>query len=271
MTREELSRNIFRKRSFLCTGLDTDIGKLPVSLDRDIRGMVNFNTDIIRCTADLSVAYKINTAFYEQYGARGWEAMAETLDLIPGDCLAIADAKRGDIGNTSTMYARAFFDELRFDAITVAPYMGEDSLRPFLEFEDKWVICLALTSNPGSADFQMLESQGKRLYEHVIETVCRWGNPDNLMFVTGATQAAHLEHIRTIIPEHFLLVPGVGAQGGDLHEVAGAALNASGGLLVNASRSILYASNDEDYTDAARAEAMRLQREMDIALRQEGY
>lgn len=271
MTRDELSRNIFRKRSFLCTGLDTDIHRLPHAIDRDIRGLVNFNTDIIRCTADLSVAYKINTAFYEQYGARGWEAMAETLDLIPGDCLAIADAKRGDIGNTSAMYARAFFDELRFDAITVAPYMGGDSLRPFLEFEDKWVICLALTSNPGSEDFQMLECGGKRLYEHVIESVCRWGNPDNLMFVTGATQAAHLEHIRTLIPEHFLLVPGVGAQGGDLHAVAGAALNESGGLLVNASRSILYASSDEDYADAARAEAMRMQREMDVALRQEGY
>jgi orotidine-5'-phosphate decarboxylase len=270
VTRLELTRNILRKRSYLCTGLDTDLNRLPVGLDRDMRGLVNFNMDIISATADCSVAYKINTAFYEQHGARGWEVMEETLDLVPGDCLAIADAKRGDIGNTSSMYAKAFFDELRFDAITVSPYMGEDSLRPFLEFEDKWVICLALTSNAGSSDFQLLESAGKRLYEHVIETVCRWGNPDNLMFVTGATQADSLAQIRTIIPEHFLLVPGVGAQGGDLYAVSDAALNDQGGLLVNASRSILYASNDEDYREAARAEALRLQTEMAICLRQAG-
>ena len=207
---------MLRKRSYLCTGLDTDLEKLPQDISRDMRGLVQFNRDIIAYTSPYSVAYKVNTAFYEQYGAKGWEAMAETLELIPGDTLAIADAKRGDIGNTSSMYARAFFDELQFDAITVAPYMGEDSIRPFLEFKDKWIICLALTSNPGSKDFQYGEYEGKKLYERVIETVCRWGSEDNLMFVVGATRAEQLLDIRSIIPKHFLLVPGVGAQGGNL-------------------------------------------------------
>jgi orotidine-5'-phosphate decarboxylase len=264
MNRNELRAQMLRKRSYLCTGLDTDLEKLPQDISRDMRGLVQFNRDIIAYTSPYSVAYKVNTAFYEQYGAKGWEAMTETLELIPGDTLAIADAKRGDIGNTSSMYARAFFDELQFDAITVAPYMGEDSIRPFLEFKDKWIICLALTSNPGSKDFQYGEYEGKKLYERVIETVCRWGSEDNLMFVVGATRAEQLLNIRELIPNHFLLVPGVGAQGGSLQEVSEAGLNADGGLLVNASRSILYSSSGPDYAQAARDEAHRLQQEMEL-------
>ena len=268
MTREELVYQILSKQSYLCTGLDTEIGKLPGHLPKNGDAMVEFNRQIINATLPSSVAYKINTAFYEQYGAEGWDWMAQTLDYLPKSVFRIADAKRGDIGNTSTMYARAFFETLNFDAVTVAPYMGEDSLRPFLEFKNKWIICLALTSNPGHADFQVLEYEGQKLYERVIETVCKWGNPDNLMFVVGATRAEHVAAIRRQIPEHFLLVPGVGAQGGSLSDISRAGLNADAGLLINSSRGILYASSGEDYAEAAAGEAHKLQQEMATHLAQ---
>ena len=236
--------------------------KLPLCLPKTGDGLVKVNRDIIDATAEQSVAYKINTAFYEQYGKAGWEWMEETLLHLPQNTLKIADAKRGDIGNTSSMYAKAFFETLPFDAITVAPYMGEDSLRPFLEFKNKWVICLALTSNAGHADFQLGEYEGKKLYERVIETVCKWGSEENLMFVVGATRAEMVQQIRAMIPEHFLLVPGVGAQGGSLVDITKAAANADLGLLVNSSRGILYASDKDDYAEAANSEARKLASEM---------
>ena len=243
------------------------MGKLPAGIERNGNGLLKFNKAIIEATLPFSASYKINTAFYEQYGWEGWQWMEETLSYLPDSVFRIADAKRGDIGNTSTMYARAFFERMNFDAVTVAPYMGEDSLRPFLEFKDKWIICLALTSNAGHADFQKIESNQKRLYETVIERVCRWGNEENLMFVVGATRAEDVAHIRSLIPNHFLLVPGVGAQGGSLKDVSAAGLNAHCGLLVNSSRGILYASSQEDYALAAAAEAQKLQGEMQTYLK----
>lgn len=260
--KQELIQQIRLKQSYLCTGLDTQIEKLPSVVSKNGQGLVDFNRNIIDATSPYSVAYKINTAFYEQYGKAGWEWMEETLNHLPNDTLKIADAKRGDIGNTSSMYAKAFFDTLPFDAITVAPYMGEDSLRPFLEFENKWVICLALTSNAGHADFQLGEYEGKKLYERVIETVCKWGNEEKLMFVVGATRAQLVQEIRAMIPNHFLLVPGVGAQGGSLQDITKAAANEDVGLLVNSSRGILYASSGDDYKEAAAAEAQKLASEM---------
>ena len=262
VNKQELIQQIRLKKSYLCTGLDTQIEKLPHVLTHDGQGLIDFNREIIDATRNHSVAYKINTAFYEQYGKAGWEWMEETLHHLPNNTLKIADAKRGDIGNTSSMYAKAFFDTLPFDAITVAPYMGEDSLRPFLEFKDKWVICLALTSNAGHADFQLGEYEGKKLYERVIETVCKWGSEENLMFVVGATRAQLVKEIREMIPNHFLLVPGVGAQGGSLQEITEAAANEDVGLLVNSSRGILYASSEDDYKEAAAAEAQKLAAEM---------
>ncbi len=262
MTREELIFQIRTKQSMLCVGLDTDINKLPAGIEKSMAGMLKFNQAIIEATHEYAVCYKINTAFYEQYGAKGWECMEATLNSIPDNCLTIADAKRGDIGNTSSMYAKAFFEAMNFDAITVAPYMGEDSLKPFLEFDNKWVICLGLTSNAGSKDFQIIESNGKKLYEEVIEKVSQWGTVDNLMFVTGATKASDLKGIRQIIPNHFLLVPGVGAQGGSVADVCMNAATAEGGLLINASRSILYASAGEDFAEKAATEAKSLQQEM---------
>jgi orotidine-5'-phosphate decarboxylase len=266
MTRQELIEQVQAKQSMLCVGLDTDMGKLPQGIEKNIEGMLEFNRQIIRHTEKYAVSYKINTAFYEQYGSEGWQCMEETLAMIPSHCFTIADAKRGDIGNTSSMYARAFFERMDFDAVTVAPYMGEDSLRPFLEFKDKWVICLGLTSNAGSKDFQVLESGGKKLYEHVIEKVSQWGSEDNLMFVTGATKASDLRAIRDMIPGHFLLVPGVGAQGGSVHDVCEHAMTDFGGLLINASRSILYAGSSEDYAEKAEAEAKKLQEEMAVCM-----
>lgn len=242
------------------------MAKLPRHIQKNGEGLIQFNKGIIEATSDFSAAYKINTAFYEQYGKEGWSWMEETLAQIPGNCFRIADAKRGDIGNTSSMYAKAFFETLDFDAITVAPYMGEDSLRPFLEFPNKWVICLALTSNPGHKDFQKLQIEGKALYERVIETVCKWGNPDQLMFVVGATRSEDISVIRKLIPDHFLLVPGVGAQGGDLDSVCKAGINSEVGLLVNASRSILYASGGEDYAIAASREAEKMAGQMKVFL-----
>lgn len=279
MKKGDIIREIQAKRSYLCTGLDTEMGKLPQGIERTGKGLLEFNKNIVEATAAHSVAYKINTAFYEQYGVEGWRWMEETLSYLPSNTLKIADAKRGDIGNTSTMYARAFFDALKFDAITVSPYMGEDSLRPFLEFENKFVICLALTSNAGHADFQTLgvkslegrvESGELKLYERVINTVSKWGNPDQLMFVVGATRAELVGHIRKMIPDHFLLVPGVGAQGGSLSEITHAAANPEMGLLVNSSRGIIYASQGDDYKEAAEREAAKLASEMSGLMQQLG-
>jgi orotidine-5'-phosphate decarboxylase len=262
LKRAALVESILHKKSYLCTGIDPEVNKLPLHFPKNPDSLIEFNRNIIEATLPYSVAYKLNTAFFEQYGAKGWEILEQTKAFIPKNTFSIADAKRGDIGNTSSMYAKAFFDHMDFDAVTVAPYMGEDSLRPFLEFKDKWIICLALTSNSGSKDFQHLEFNQKRLFETVIETVCKWGNPDNLMFVTGATQASELSNIRKIIPEHFLLVPGVGAQGGTVDEVSAHGANKQIGLLVNSSRGILYAGNGEDYAQKAGNAAQELQSQM---------
>lgn len=279
MTRQELVSHIQQKLSYLCVGLDTDITKLPKHLQGRPDGVVAFNKAIIDATSAYCVSYKINTAFYESQGIKGWEAMQETLAYIPDTHFTIADAKRGDIGNTSTQYAKTFFEVLPFDAITVAPYMGEDSVRPFLEYENKWTIVLGLTSNTGSNDFQQLLlsrydeamsmvphiTQGtleKCLYEHVLETVSGWGTPDNLMFVVGATREEEMENIRRIIPEHFLLVPGVGAQGGNLEDISRLGLNKDAGLLVNASRAIIFAGGEEDFAEKAAMAASAYREEM---------
>lgn len=265
MTKTELIQQIKLKNSVLCVGLDTDINKLPDNIEKTLKGALEFNKQIIEATKEFAVSYKINTAFYEQYGSKGWDLMEATLDCIPKDCFTIADAKRGDIGNTSKMYAKAFFETMNFDSITVAPYMGEDSLKPFLEYDNKWVICLALTSNQGSDDFQNLNlSNQKKLYQEVLIKTSSWGNENNLMFVTGATKAESLNDIRKIVPNHFLLVPGVGAQGGSVKDVCDNGFNADGGVLINASRSILYASKNEDYAIKAGIEAKSLQAEMSI-------
>ncbi len=270
MNRSQLIEEIRKKKSFLCVGLDTSPEKLPAHLKGKPGAIFEFNRQIIDATSDLCVSYKINTAFYEAMGTRGWEAMEQTVDYIPSSHFKIADAKRGDIGNTSSQYAKAFFETLKFDAITVAPYMGEDSIRPFLEYEGKWTIVLGLTSNKGAEDFEMLQVADKnnqqampaRLYEKVISTVSQWGTPENLMFVTGATQAQELANIRQLIPQHFLLVPGVGFQGGSLQEVAKHGLNKDCGLLVNASRAIIYASEAENFAEEARQIAKQYQEEM---------
>ncbi|MCW3088362.1 MAG: pyrF [Sediminibacterium sp.] len=263
MTHSELVEQIRHKQSYLCVGLDTDITKLPKHLQSLPDTVFQFNKAIIDATKDHCVAYKINTAFYESQGLKGWEAMERTVQYIPSTHLKIADAKRGDIGNTSAQYAKTFFEVLPFDAITVAPYMGEDSVRPFLDYKDKWTIVLGLTSNEGSNDFQQLKvGEEKHLYEKVLEKTASWGSPQNLMFVVGATRASDLQHIRTIIPGHFLLVPGVGAQGGSLKEVSAYGLNKDCGLLVNASRAIIFASGNEDFADAAGDVARQYQKEM---------
>lgn len=265
MTRSQLIEQINSKRSYLCVGLDTDPEKMPAHLKGSKDGVLAFNKAIIDATKDFCVSYKINTAFYESQGLKGWEIMTETLAYIPDTHFTIADAKRGDIGNTSSQYAKTFFEVLPFDAVTVAPYMGEDSVRPFLEYKDKWTIVLGLTSNAGSFDFQRLTLEkpaGKQLYEQVLSTTSQWGTPDNLMFVVGATRASDLEYIRSIIPDHFLLVPGVGAQGGSLEEVSKYGLNKNAGLLVNASRAILFAGGGEDFAAIARAVAKGYAAEM---------
>ena len=271
MTREQLVQQIHQKQSYLCVGLDTDITKIPKHLQSHPNAIVEFNKAIIDATKDVCVSYKINTAFYEAMGVTGWQAMEETVNYIPSTHFKIADAKRGDIGNTSSQYAKAFFETLNFDAITVAPYMGEDSVRPFLEYDGKWAIVLGLTSNKGAIDFelkQLLSENGEKhlraefLYERVLRTVSKWGNPSNLMFVVGATQAEEFVNIREIIPDHFLLVPGVGAQGGSLKDISEKAMNDDCGLLVNASRAIIYASEKEDFADEARAIAQQYQFEM---------
>ena len=270
MTRKQLIQQIQLKKSYLCVGLDTDITKIPAHLQSHPEAIFEFNKQIIDVTHDLCVAYKINTAFYEAMGVKGWQAMEKTVNYIPKDQFIIADAKRGDIGNTSSQYAKAFFETLNFDAITVAPYMGEDSVKPFLEFENKWAIVLGLTSNAGSKDFEQLklvgedsnQGGGEFLYETVLKKVSSWGNTNNLMFVIGATKASDLGEIRKIIPGHFLLVPGVGFQGGSLKEVSKYGLNDDCGLLVNVSRAIIYASEREDFAAEARAIAHQYQSEM---------
>lgn len=262
MKKAQLVQQIRSKKSYLCVGLDTDLKKVPQHLHSHPNPVLEFNRQIIEATAPYCVSYKINTAFYEWMGAKGWDIMQETLNLIPKDIFTIADAKRGDIGNTSSMYARTFFDTMDFDAVTVAPYMGSDSVKPFLEFEDKWTILLGLTSNAGSNDFQHLESNGKPLYQNVMETAQTWGSDENLMFVVGATRTAQLEHVRQIAPKSFLLVPGVGAQGGSLKDVSEIGMNESVGLLVNSSRGIIYASQGEDFAERAAQEAQKLQGEM---------
>lgn len=262
MNRLQLVQQIQQKNSYLCVGLDTDIDKIPKHLLSHKDPVFEFNKAIIDATKDLCVSYKINTAFYEAMGLKGWEALEKTVNYIPSTHFKIADAKRGDIGNTSSQYAKAFFEIYGFDAITVAPYMGEDSIRPFLEYEDKWTIVLGLTSNKGANDFELLQTGDAYLYEKVLTTVSGWGTTNNLMFVIGATQAEQLVHIRTIIPDHFLLVPGVGFQGGSLEEVSKAGLNNDCGLLVNASRAIIYASTKENFAEEAREIALQYAVEM---------
>lgn len=264
MTKKELVAEIFRKKTYLCVGLDSDRKKIPIHFTGRRDGLIEFNRAIIDATRDLCVAYKINTAFYEAEGADGWKTMEETVAYIGRSHFLIADAKRGDIGNTSSLYARAFFEQMNFDAVTVAPYMGEDSVRPFLEFPGKMTIVLGLTSNPGSADFQRLSlHEGQTLYAAVMDKVKSWGSPDQLMFVVGATRAGELPLIRQRVPDHFFLVPGVGAQGGSLEEVSRLGKNEELGLLVNASRAIIYASGGEEFANAARAQARIYQGEME--------
>ena len=274
MTKQELFENIQRKKSFLCVGLDTDINKIPEFMfDASNDPVFEFNKAIIDATADLCVAYKPNLAFYESLGLAGWDVLDRTVDYIRThypDQFIIADAKRGDIGNTSAMYARTFLGNMNFDSVTVAPYMGEDSVTPFLGYDGKWVILLALTSNKGAYDFQFIKDDetGERLFEKVLKTSLNWGTDENMMYVVGATKAEMLTDIRAIVPEHFLLVPGVGAQGGSLEEVARYGLNNSCGLLVNSSRQIMYASSEADFALAARREAEKVQTEMEFILKQ---
>ena len=262
MQRHTLIENIKAKKSYLCIGLDTDESKLPRHLKSSSKSIFEFNKQIIDATKDQCVSYKINTAFYEAMGMRGWEAMEQTVNYIPDTHFKIADAKRGDIGNTSSQYAKAFFETLHFDAITVAPYMGEDSIMPFLEYADKWTIVLGLTSNKGANDFELQRMGNQFLYEHVIEKVSKWGNANNLMFVTGATQADQLEGIRKLIPDNFLLVPGVGFQGGSLANVSKHGMNSDIGILVNVSRAIIFAGDDENFAEEAKVIAMQYQSEM---------
>jgi len=266
MKRQELIKKIRQKKSFLCIGLDSEYEKLPPHLLETDDPVFEFNKAIIDATIDLAVAYKPNLAFYECNGLKGWISLEKTisyLNMKTDHAFLIADAKRGDIGNTSRQYAKAFFEILDVDAITVAPYMGSDSVQPFLTYPDKWVILLALTSNKGAADFQYIKSDDHHLFEHILKISSQWGTPDNMMYVIGATQAQQLENIRKIIPDHFLLVPGVGAQGGSLQEVARYGMTEDVGLLVNASRSIIFASKGEDFAEKAREEAERMQKEME--------
>lgn len=264
MNRQELISQIRSKKSFLCVGLDIDPDKMPAHLPKTMEGMLEFNKAIIEATSDLCVAYKPNTAFYERYGAKGWELLEQTIALIPDDCLVIADAKRGDIGNTSKYYAEAVFNGLKADAITVAPYMGEDSVKPFLAFENKWTIVLGLTSNKGASDFQFHGEPD--LFKEVLRKCQEWASPEQLMFVVGATRPEMFRQVRAVAPDHFLLVPGVGAQGGSVAEVAKYGMNEDVGLLVNSSRGIIYASNGADFATAARKAAKDLQEQMAAVL-----
>lgn len=268
MDRQTLTRLIFEKETYLCVGLDTDPDRIPAHLrDTSSDPVFHFNKAIIDATRDLCVAYKINTAFYERMGLQGWESLQRTVDYIPETHFKIADAKRGDIGNTSHQYARAFFETWSFDAVTVAPYMGKDSVAPFLQYPGKWTIMLGLTSNEGSQDFQLQPSgeQGP-LYARVIRQAMQWGSPDNLMFVVGATREAQIAEIRAMAPDYFFLVPGIGAQGGDLQAVSDQGLHSGGGLLVNASRAILYAGQGEDFAEQARIKALAYREAMQDCL-----
>ena len=267
MNKTALFDQIKKKSSYLCVGLDSDIEKIPKHLLKEEDPIFEFNKQIIDATAEFAVAYKPNLAFYESRGASGWETLAKTVAYIPDNILTIADAKRGDIGNTSLHYAKAFFEELKFDAITLAPYMGIDSIKPFLDYPDKWAIVLALTSNASSKDFEQLVvgdngASFKKLFEAVLEKGKSWGSPDNLMYVVGATKADQLQEIRAIVPNHFLLVPGVGAQGGSLEEVSKNGMNESCGLLVNSSRGIIFSASDANFALSAGQQAQKLQEEM---------
>ena len=272
MTRQELIAQIRSKKSFLCVGLDTDLSKIPRHLLDTEDPIFEFNKAIIDATKDYAVAYKPNIAFYECYGPKGWESLKKTIDYIPKEIFTIADAKRGDIGNTSSYYAKTFFEFLACDAVTVAPYMGEDSIKPFLEFENKWAILLALTSNKGALDFQFTtDEKGEALYKKVLRKSIKWGTDENLMFVVGATRAEGIGEVRKLVPDHFFLVPGVGAQGGSLEEVSNFGWNKDCGLLVNSSRAIIYASSGTDFADKARQEAQKLQLEMASILSSKGF
>ncbi|RTZ06831.1 orotidine-5'-phosphate decarboxylase [Flavobacterium sp. GSP6] len=270
MTTQQLIDQIRSKKSFLAVGLDVDLTKIPQHLLELEDPIFEFNKAIIDATHDLAVAYKPNVAFYEAYGLKGWTSLQKTIDYINStypDIFTIADAKRGDIGNTSAMYAKAFFEDLNFDSITVAPYMGKDSVEPFLAFKNKHTIMLALTSNEGAFDFQTLNVNGKELYKQVLEISKNWKNSENLMYVVGATKAEYFTEIRKIVPDSFLLVPGVGAQGGSLAEVCKYGMNANVGLLINSSRAIIYVSNGTDFADKARTEALKMQQEMEQIMR----
>lgn len=270
MNKQELFENITKKKSFLCVGLDTDIKKIPEHLLREEDPIFAFNKEIIDATAPFCIAYKPNLAFYESMGVKGWIAFEKTVEYIKKnyhDQFIIADAKRGDIGNTSAMYARTFFEELNIDSVTVAPYMGEDSVTPFLTYEGKWVILLALTSNKGSHDFQLTEDkEGERLFEKVLRKSQEWATDENMMYVVGATQGQMFEDIRKIAPNHFLLVPGIGAQGGSLSEVCKYGMNSSCGLIVNSSRAIIYADKSENFAAVSKLEAQKVQKQMEEEL-----
>ena len=272
MNKQQLIENIRRKQSFLCVGLDTDIKKIPDYLLDNHEPIFAFNKAIVDATADLCIAYKPNLAFYECLGSKGWKALEKTVKYIREnypDQFIIADAKRGDIGNTSAMYARSFFEDLQVDAVTVAPYMGEDSVTPFLGYEERWVILLALTSNKGSRDFQLTEdAQGEHLFEKVLRKSQEWANDEQMMYVVGATQGQAFEDIRKIVPNHFLLVPGVGAQGGSLEEVCKYGMTSECGLIVNSSRGIIYAGHDHNFAQAARQAAQEIQLQMAAQLKQ---
>jgi orotidine-5'-phosphate decarboxylase len=274
LSRQQLIQQIKQKKSFLCVGLDTDITKIPAFLKDYPDPVFEFNKRIIDATHDLCIAYKPNAAFYESRGVKGLQSLIATSEYLPKDCLSIIDAKRGDIGNTSTMYAAAFFDKkaagMDFDAITVAPYMGNDSVTPFLAFEGKWVILLALTSSVGSKDFQYLNTDNGLLYEAVIQKANTWAGADRMMFVVGATKNTEFTNIRKYAPDNFLLVPGIGAQGGSLEDVCKYGMTKDCGLIVNSSRAIIYASNGEDFAEAARAEALKVQQAMEIELEKAG-
>lgn len=269
MTTKQLIDQIHLKKSFLCIGLDVDLTKIPKHFLALEDPIFEFNKVIIDATNDLTVAYKPNTAFYEAYGIKGWQSLQKTINYINDnypEIFTIADAKRGDIGNTSTMYAKAFFEDLNFDSVTVAPYMGKDSIEPFLAFENKHTIMLALTSNEGAFDFQTLTNDSKELYKQVLETSIKWENSNNLMYVVGATKAEYFAEIRKIVPDSFLLVPGVGAQGGSFSEVCKYGMNLNVGLLINSSRAIIYASNELNFAEKAREEALKMQQEMEKIL-----
>lgn len=267
MDRKALFEQIKKKESYLCVGLDSDINKIPKQFLREPDPVFEFNKQIIDATADFAVAYKPNLAFYEQLGPKGWESLAKTVEYIPEEIFTIADAKRGDIGNTSDMYAKAFFNELNFDSITLAPYMGIDSVAPYLQYDNRWAIILALTSNESSKDFEQLElKDGRKVYEAVLETSRKWAGADKIMYVVGATKADELGEIRKLVPDNFFLVPGVGAQGGSLKDVSKNGMNDHCGLLVNSSRGIIFASSDSDFADVAREKAEAIQIEMSRCL-----